>query len=509
MRVLAHLTNTVFYLKVLEIEHLFALCLPFRTQNHSFMYVPVTLKITLKKSKVNKDGLAPILLRYTQNRKIHTISLKKWASPENWMNANGKYIRESGKGAPKNARTLNSFLRSILLSAEDIVTAAQRENRAISFSELKAQMVNSNSQDFIQFCKDEIARREKSSFAESSIKTYRSDLNKLEAYKDRIAFSDITLTFLEELESYLIHDLQNKENTIFRMMKFIKTMLNVARKKKISDVYPFNHYKITYKKDTRDRLDIEELERLQNLHDKKTLPAHLQNVLHYFLFACYTGLSFSDLERLDYTSIAQKGEEYFIRSKRKKTDNPFIVPLLKNALNLIDVNRKRGVVFPDMLTNQKSNKSLKEIISLCNINKIVSFHVARHTFGTVALNQGIPQEVVQKMMGHSSSEMTSGYAKVLDDYVLKEMKKWKQEKAISSDNYLDRLSASTTDVYKKLRIRIIATRIANGISEVDMAEKLQVSEERYKDLEQGKVEIGVGELLVIGEVFGVDFLLRN
>ncbi len=454
---------------------------------------------------MNKDGLAPILLRFTQNRKVNRINLKKWVYPKDWVNTNGKYIRDTGKDAPKNARTVNTFLNSFLLSAEDILTAAQRENRAVSFRELKSQLVNSKSQDFIQFCKDEVDRREKSSFAETSIKTYRSDIRKLEGYRKDISFSGLTITFLEQFEIYLVHEKKNQENSIFRVMKFIKTMLNVARKKQISDVYPFDHYKISYKKNTRDRLDLTELERLQKCYDEAELPAKLQNVLHYFLFACYTGLSFSDLESLDYTSIFQKKDEYFIRSKRKKTDNLYIVPLLKNAKDLIDITRKRGIVFPDMLTNQKSNLNLKLVIKHCNIHKVVSFHVARHTFGTISLNKGIPQEVVQKMMGHSSSDMTAGYAKVLDNYVLKEMKKWKQT-TVNTGNYLSKLSASSTDVYKKLRIQIISMRIAGGISEALVAEKLEVSEEDYKSLEQGKMEIGVGQLLVLGEFLGVTFL---
>jgi len=471
------------------------------------MYVPTTLKVIIRPDKPNAKGLAPILLRFTQNRKKHTIALKKRVKPENWINANGMYVRESGKDAPRNGKVINVFIRSFMARAENILLEAQMQNQSVSFSEFKAKIVNSNNQDFLKFFDEEIQRRTQANFAETSITTYQSEYNKLKLYKHRIDFVDLTPAFLEAYQDYLTEELGNKQNTVFRAMKTIKTILNVARKKKITDVYPFVNFKFHYEKDTRAQLNLTELEQLQSYHDEQKLPKHLQNVLKHFLFACYTGLSFSDLEALDYSCIYENGGEFFIRGKRKKTNSAFLVPLLKNAKKLIDISQKEGLVFPNMITNQKSNISLKKIASLSNIKKHMTFHVSRHTFGTVALNHGIPQEVVQKMMGHSTSDMTSNYAKVLDGYVMREMKKWEQvETSKKTDNYQEDLSEKSLAVYKKLRIQIIATRIANGISEIDVAGRLKVSEEAYKALEQGKTEIGVGQLLVLGEYFRVDFL---
>ncbi|MFY7965551.1 MAG: site-specific integrase, partial [Chitinophagaceae bacterium] len=71
-----------------------------------------------------------------------------------------------------------------------------------------------------------------------------------------------------------------------------------------------------------------------------------------------------------------------------------------------------------ILSNQKMNAYLKEIAAICNINKELTFHIARHTFATtVTLSNGIPIESVSKMLGHSSIKQTQHYAKILDSKV--------------------------------------------------------------------------------------------
>jgi site-specific recombinase XerD len=76
-----------------------------------------------------------------------------------------------------------------------------------------------------------------------------------------------------------------------------------------------------------------------------------------------------------------------------------------------------------ILSNQKMNAYLKELADLCNINKELTFHIARHTFATtVTLTNGVPIESVSKMLGHKDLRTTQHYAKVLDKKVSEDMK---------------------------------------------------------------------------------------
>jgi site-specific recombinase XerD len=75
-----------------------------------------------------------------------------------------------------------------------------------------------------------------------------------------------------------------------------------------------------------------------------------------------------------------------------------------------------------VMSNQKMNGYLKEIADLCEITKLLTFHIARHTFATtVTLNNGVPIESVAKMMGHTSIKTTQIYAKVLDHKISSDM----------------------------------------------------------------------------------------
>ena len=84
-------------------------------------------------------------------------------------------------------------------------------------------------------------------------------------------------------------------------------------------------------------------------------------------------------------------------------------------------------VLPDVLpcvlpdTNQRMNAYLKEIGDLAGVDKKLTTHVARHTFATtIALNNGIPLEVLQKMLGHAKISTTQIYAKIMDSRIADE-----------------------------------------------------------------------------------------
>ena len=64
---------------------------------------------------------------------------------------------------------------------------------------------------------------------------------------------------------------------------------------------------------------------------------------------------------------------------------------------------------------------LKELADICGIKKTLTTHVARHTFATFALANGVSIESVAKMLGHTNVQMTRHYARVLDRTVIREM----------------------------------------------------------------------------------------
>ena len=57
----------------------------------------------------------------------------------------------------------------------------------------------------------------------------------------------------------------------------------------------------------------------------------------------------------------------------------------------------------------------------CGIRERLSYHIARHTFGTMSLSAGIPVESIAKMMGHASIVSTQIYAQVTDNKISEDM----------------------------------------------------------------------------------------
>ena len=176
-----------------------------------------------------------------------------------------------------------------------------------------------------------------------------------------------------------------------------------------------------YNKYDRQFLDEEELEQLEST---KMGNERLERIRDCFVFSCYTGLSYVDVKELNRDNIV-KGIDgnHWISTKREKTDKPVKVPLLPKAQEILEkymqcpeMENKESLL--PISSNQKTNAYLKEIADSCDIDKNLTFHVARHTFATtVMLSNGVPIETVSKLLGHSKLSTTQIYARVVESKI--------------------------------------------------------------------------------------------
>jgi integrase len=144
-------------------------------------------------------------------------------------------------------------------------------------------------------------------------------------------------------------------------------------------------------------------------------------------------MAFSDVKSFCKKDIVEQHGQPWIKKRRQKTKSWFHVPLLEPALRILSKYEdhpeciKNEVLLP-VPSNQKMNAYLKEIADLLGIEKKLSTHTARHTFATtVTLLNQVSMEVVSKMLGHSSVNMTKRYARVVDDLITKDMEKVKSK----------------------------------------------------------------------------------
>ena len=80
-----------------------------------------------------------------------------------------------------------------------------------------------------------------------------------------------------------------------------------------------------------------------------------------------------------------------------------------------------SLVFPRDCSRSVMGKNLCIVGKACGIKERLSFHMARHTFGTMSLSAGIPIESIAKMMGHASISSTQIYAQVTDKKISEDM----------------------------------------------------------------------------------------
>lgn len=162
-------------------------------------------------------------------------------------------------------------------------------------------------------------------------------------------------------------------------------------------------------------------EELNRIIEKTFLMPRMNQVRDIFIFCCYTGLAYVDVEKLTREEITTgiDGEKW-IWTSRQKTDSTTRIPLLPQALEILDRYKddpqcvNKGRLLP-VLSNQKMNSYLREIADACDITKNMPFHTARHTFATtVTLSNGVPIETVSKMLGHKNLKTTQHYARILD-----------------------------------------------------------------------------------------------
>ena len=154
----------------------------------------------------------------------------------------------------------------------------------------------------------------------------------------------------------------------------------------------------------------------------------MNEVRDVFIFCCYTGFAYSDVYQFERNAV-MKGLDgnLWLSTNRQKTGTKESVPLLPIPLQIIEKyqDNEYCIKYNKLLpinSNQRYNSYLKELADICNINKNLTSHIARHTFATtVTLANGVPIETVSAMLGHQNIRTTQIYAKVVEQKVSDDM----------------------------------------------------------------------------------------
>lgn len=396
------------------------------------MSINFSLLFYLKKPKSYLSGPVPIYLRITIARQRAELVTGRECEPTNWNSSAGR-----ASGAKGIAKSLNAYLNSLqakvyeahheLIETGEPVTAESMKNM-ITGKSMKERMLIKIFEDHNYKMKVLVGQE----FALGTLERYSITLKHTIAFIQwKYHVHDINIqkvdhAFITEFEFFLRSVRKCTNNTAVKYIKNFGKVIRICLANNWLKKNPFLNYKAKLRKVERVYLTEEEL---QVITTKEFFGDRLSQVRDLFLFSCFTGLAYIDVQKLQVTDITKGIDgELWIFIKRQKTGIPSRIPLLPTALSILKNYEnhpqcvKSGRLFP-VPSNQKMNAYLKEIADLCGIDKPFTFHTARHTFATtVTLLNGVPIESVSKMLGHMNIRTTQHYAKVLDIKVSEDMR---------------------------------------------------------------------------------------
>lgn len=392
-----------------------------------------SLLIFIKKSKLLKNGKAPIYLRLTINNQASEVSLKRSIEEERW-----DVKRELAKGNSPESKLINDYLNSVrgqiynyhreFQEAGKIITAKGIINSFLGIHEIQhtlLKLFEEHNNDLKLLVDKQFAKATYNKY--ECIKKHCQEFIQLTYQREDVYITEVDHQFILGFEKYLKTTCQIGQNTTMKYLVGLKKITKQAIANDILKKDPFLKFKFKKIPVHRGFLTMHEINLIRN---KEISIERLDIIRDVFLFQCFTGLAYIDIKQLtmDNIQIGIDGNKW-IFTKREKTDNPCRIPLLPIPLELIEkyknhIYRRKDKRILPVPSNQKMNAYLKEIADICEINKNLHSHLARHTFATtIALSNGIPMESVSKLLGHSNINITQVYAKVLDQKISEEVQK--------------------------------------------------------------------------------------
>jgi len=343
----------------------------------------------LKRNAIRKDGRMPIVTRVTVDGHVAQFNTKLEIQPDNWSVKMNKVIGHSSDSKQHNAQ-----LEEIKASLHGIYHELQRKDNYVTAEKVKNEFlgISENHETLLSLFQKHNEDVKKLIGVSKSAGTYqkyevtRRHLQKFMQLKYQItdiSLKEVKHLFVTDFEIYLLTTAACNTNTTAKFMQFFKRIILIARNNGLIATDPFANYKIRLISVDRGYLTQEDVEKILK---KEFVIKRLELVRDIFIFSCFTGLSYIDVKNLTNKEIRTSFDNnLWIMTKRQKTKVDSNILLLDVPKMIIEKYKGKSVndqVLP-ILSNQKMNAYLKEVGDLCEIDKELTFHLARHTFATI------------------------------------------------------------------------------------------------------------------------------
>lgn len=382
----------------------------------------ITTKVVFDhRGRVKKGCEGPLEIRVTVNRKPYYINTGVRVTRAEW-----KY--DSVINRP-DSDELNERLAILLKKAEQEINICLDERKAIDVAEIRRNILNvedarTTSTEFLDWV-DERIELLKATLSVGTVKHYMTMRNRLREYGCLRRWSDVTVDGIMKwdawLHEYLVPLTENQrrvgmeprrigEAGIYNYHKNLKKLLYIAEKVEKIRRNPYSLMHGEFKRGERENVEYlteEEMNAIRDAHIQRG--CHVDMVRDLFVVQMFTGMAYADLMKFDIAHYKEVDGKWVANAERVKSGVAFIGHLLPPV---VEVLKKYNFTLPRM-TNQVYNRALKEVQKAAGITTALHSHLARHTFATFMLNNGVKVENLQRMMGHSDIKMTQRYAKTL------------------------------------------------------------------------------------------------
>lgn len=362
-----------------------------------------------RQSKTDKKGLAPIEVSILINGKRELITLPRKERPEAFKNA-----ISSRRGSD-----IKDYVEAVRKRINEITTEMMEEKLELNTATLKRYFQHGGVKHFtIENLFDEylaiVAKKAESEVTQKTFRKYELARDKFYTVIDKeLPVTSITSDVIAEFMRVLRKD-YNQVTANGYMVK-IRSIGKYAMSKGLLKINPFIGLRIR-----RGEMEVEFLSEaeLNKIRDTDFKNEALNRIRDIFVFQACSGLSYCDMAALEPSDIQYNNTgQPFIHKRRAKTNVFFTSVILPDG---VEVLKKYNNKLP-IITNTKYNASLKFIKDICQIQKPLHTHIARHTYATLCLNRGIRLEVVSKLLGHTNTRITQHYAKMLQQNIIEEV----------------------------------------------------------------------------------------
>ena len=387
----------------------------------------------VRRTRPNKHGEVPVCVRITVNGQRADTTIRKSILPNQWDAIRGQASPRTTLG-----KAINLYIdtvRARIIRIHRDLEMDEQPFTAQQVLDLYLGRKTSNRRTLLKLFREHNEKCRQLvgiDMAEATAGRYDTCLKHTLAFirhtyrRDDIELERVDRRFIEDFGFFLKTSCGCSYNTTMKYLGNFKKIIRLALSRKWMEEDPFAGMRFKMQPVRREMPEKAEVERL--MHKEIDIP-RLALTRDIFIFCCFTGLAFSDIKQLAPEHIVTDMQGHrWIRKPRQKTGNMCNIPLLEISEEILKRYRTdpeclaHNVLLP-VTSNQKMNVYLKELADICGIRKNLSTHCARHFFATYTLAHGVSIESVAKMLGHSNTNMTRHYAKVLDQTILREMSK--------------------------------------------------------------------------------------